>query len=270
MANNKSPNRIPSKKITKGTPVILDKNSRDLLWLRANEVITKDSTGYSYSKYLGGASAGLGGEGSEVQPIPGDGEFKLPVVDTVDMTDIESITFEEYVDPSSKITKYNAIIKIRNGSTNASSVVGVDARVYDAATSSYVAPIKTTTSTNTNNSPAFVTPTPSVPSVIFDRTGSAIAWGWNDVSGLGSFESVKYQWTVTTSQTGGTTIASGTKDYPSASTYAIGNSGKSRKYRVSSGQGDLPASSSARWLKVRTVVTGTNGKKYYSSYSTPI
>ena len=60
--------------------------------------------------------------------------------------------------------------------------------------------------------------------------------------------------------TGGTTIASGIKNYPSTSTYAIGNGGKSKKYRVSSGQGDLPASSSARWLKVRTVVTGTNGK----------
>jgi hypothetical protein len=269
MAKEQVPNRIPSKKVTRGTPVILDKNSKDLLWLRANEVIIKDSTGYSYSKYIGGPSASLSGEG--VAPIGGTGDgFALPAVDTVDMTDIESITFEEYVDPASLITKYNAIIKIRNGSTSASSVVGVDARVYDSASSSYVAPVKTTTSTTTNNSPAFTTPTPSVPSVIFDRTGSSIAWGWNDSTGLGSFSSVVYQWTVTTLQNGGTTIASGTKTYPSTSSYNIGDSGKTRKYRVSSSQGDLPPSSSARWLKVRTVVTGTNNKKYYSSYSTPI
>jgi hypothetical protein len=269
MKADQSKNRIPSKKITPGTPIILQKDSPDLIFLNPKNVIIKDGSGFVYDKFSGGINLGTLGDGDtggeDEESV--DSDNPLPFVDTVDMSDIESITFEEYVDPTTKITKYNAIIKIRNGSVNSSSVVGVDARIYDSASSSYTA---SDAISSNSNSPTFITPTPTVPSVIFDRTGSAIAWGWNDASGLGSFDTVTYQWIVTTLKTGGTTIASGTKSYPSSSTYAIGDSGKNRKYRVSSVQGDLPASSSARWLKVRTVVTGTNGKKYYSNYSTAI
>ena len=269
MAKQPIPNRIPTKKVTRDLPLILDSNSRDLLWLRADEVIVKDSSGYAYNRYIGGP-AGRTGDGG-----PGDGndggDDGLPEVDTVDMTDIESLTFEEYVDPSTKITKYNCMIKIRNSSKSAASVVGVDARVYDSASASYVAVNNTTTSTPTNNSPEFVTPTPSVPSVIFDRTGTTgVSWGWNDVSGFGSYSNIEYEWIISTSSSGGTIISQGTKSYPSASYYGIGDSGKTRQYKISSSQGDTPPSSSARWLKVRAVVTGTNNKKYYSSYSTPI
>ena len=267
MKSDKSKNRIPSKNITPGTPIILQKDSPDLIFLNPKNVIIKDGSGFVYDRFSGGINIGGPGDGDTGGEDGEDTDNPLPFVDTVDMSDIESITFEEYIDPTTKITKYNAIIKIRNGSVNASSVVGVDARIYDSSSSSYTA---STASNSNSNSPTFITPTPTIPSVIFDRTGSAIAWGWNDASGLGSFESVTYQWTVTTLKTGGTTIASGTKNYPSSYTYAIGDSGKNRKYRVSSGQGDLPASSSARWLKVRTVVTGTNNKKYYSNYSTAI
>ena len=270
MKSDKSKNRIPSKNITPGTPIILQKDSRDLIFLNPKNVIIKDGSGFVYDKFSGGINTGTPGDG-DTGGDDGDPDNPLPFVDTVDMTDIESITFEEYVDPTTKITKYNAIIKIRNGSVNASSVVGVDARIYDSSSSSYVAVNKTTTSTPTNNSPEFVTPTPSVPSVIFDRTGSTgISWGWNDSNGFGSYDSISYEWIITTLKTGGTVISSGIKTHPSSALSGIGDSGKTRRYKVSSSQGDTPASASARWLKVRTVVTGTNGKKYYSNYSTAI
>ena len=267
MKADQSKNRIPSKDITPGTPIILQKNSRDLIFLNPKNVIIKDGSGFVYDKFSGGINTGTPGDG-DTGGDDGDPDNPLPFVDTVDMTDIESITFEEYVDPTTKITKYNAIIKIRNGSVNASSVVGVDARIYDSSSSSYTA---STASSSNSNSPTFTTPTPTVPSVIFDRTGSTgISWGWNDSSGFGSYDSISYEWIITTLQAGGTVISSGTKPYPSSSLYGIGDSGKTRQYKISSSQGDTPASASARWLKVRTVVTGTNGKKYYSNYSTAI
>ena len=43
-----------------------------------------------------------------------------------------------------------------------------------------------------------------------------------------------------------------------------------KQYRVSSRDGNTSATSSSRWLRVRTVVVGTNGTTYSSSYSTPI
>ena len=268
MTKGSNPKRIKSKDVVAKGSMILKSTSPDLLWVGANpNVVTYDDTGYELNKYLGGPVGDLDSGGNDED---GDGDKTpgnpLPVVDTVDMTDIENLTFEEYVDPSTKITKYNVYIKIRNGSSNSTSVVGIDARIYDAATSSY-APSPTPTYVNPAS---FVTPTPSVPSVIFDRSGTAIAWGWNDSSDFGSYSSIYYEWIITTLKTGGTTISQGSSAYPSSSNYAIGNSGKTRKYRVSSAQGDTPASASARWLKVRTVVVGTNGKNYYSAYSAAI
>lgn len=266
MTKGSNPKRIKSKDVVPKGSMILKSTSPDLLWVGANpNVVTYDDTGYELNKYLGGPVGESGGEFVLENLLEQDGS-NLPVIDTVDMTDIENLTFEEYIDPSTKITKYNVYIKIRNGSSNSASVSGIDARIYDAATSSYV-PSPTPTYVNPAS---FVTPTPSVPSVIFDRAGTAIAWGWDDSSNFGSYSSISYEWIITTLKTGGTVISEGTSAYPSSSTYTIGNSGKTRKYRVSSAQGDTPASASARWLKVRTVVVGTNGKNYYSAYSTAI
>jgi hypothetical protein len=267
MTKGSNPKRIKSKDVVPKGSIILKSTSPDLLWVGANpSVVTYDDTGYELNKYLGGPVGGEGIDGEDLENLLEKENSALPVIDTVDMTDIENLTFEEYVDPSTKITKYNVYIKIRNGSSKSTSVAGIDARIYDAASSSYVP-----SSTPTYVNPAsFVTPTPSVPSVIFDRAGTAIAWGWDDSSGFGSYSSIFYEWVITTLKTGGTVISEGSSTYPSSSTYAIGSSGKTRKYRVSSAQGNTPASSSARWLKVRTVVVGTNGKNYYSAYSTAI
>jgi hypothetical protein len=267
MTKGSNPKRIKSKDVVPKGSIILKSTSPDLLWVGANpSVVTYDDTGYELNKYLGGPVGGEGIDGVDLENLLEKENSALPVIDTVDMTDIENLTFEEYVDPSTKITKYNVYIKIRNGSSNSASVAGIDARIYDAASSSY-APSTTPTYVNPAS---FTTPTPTVPSVIFDRVGTAIAWGWNDSSGFGSYSSISYEWVITTLKTGGTTISEGSSTYPSSSTYAIGSSGKTRKYRVSSAQGNTPASSSARWLKVRTVVVGTNGKNYYSAYSTAI
>ena len=264
--NAKKLKRIKGKDVVPKGALILKNTSPDLLWVGANpNLVTYDATGYELNKYLGGPTALLDTEQSEdLEKIPGT---NLPIVDTVDMTDIESITFEEYFDPSTKIAKYNAYIKIRNGSSKPKSVVGVDARIYDSASSSYAA-----SNTPAYENPAsFVMPTPTAPSVIFDRTGSTgVSWGWNDSSGFGSYSSISYEWVITTLQTGGTEISSGTKTYPSSSYYGIGDSGKTKQYKISSSQGDTPSSASPRWLKARAVVVGTNGKKYYSSYSTAI
>ena len=114
-------------------------------------------------------------------------------------------------------------------------------------------------------------PSISVPSVTFDRTGTAIAWGWNNVSGLGSYQSVTYEWEIrSSSSVTSTKISSGTKSYVSDATLAIGNSGINKDYRISSAQGDTAATASERWLRVRAVVLGTDGRTYYSGYSTPI
>jgi hypothetical protein len=43
-----------------------------------------------------------------------------------------------------------------------------------------------------------------------------------------------------------------------------------KTYRVSSRDGDVAATSQFRWLRVKAVVTGTNGTEYSSSYSAPI
>lgn len=264
IVNKKTIKRIPSKNIAKTSKVVLKTTDPDLLWLRPDEAILKNDSGYIYSRQI---SRPYFEDGFSDDLTTGDNEEKQndTEVDTVDLSDIESITFEEYYDSASKTTKYNALIKIKNTSQSASTTVGVDARIYDAASSSYVS------AANSSNPSNFITPTPSVPSVIFDRTGSTgISWGWNDSSGLGSYSSIYYEWNITTLENGGTTISSGIKDYPSAFFQGIGDSGKTRQYKVSSSGGDTPASSSARWLSVRAVVTGTNNKKYYSSYSAPI
>lgn len=269
IVNKKTIKRIPSKNIAKTSKVVLKTTDPDLLWLRPDEAILKNDSGYIYSRQISRPyfEDGSGGDG----PPGGNDEKDLDgSSDTVDLSDIESITFEEYYDAASKTTKYNALIKIKNTSQYASTTVGVDARIYNAATASYASAVASSEA-NPSNSSNFITPTPSVPSVIFDRTGSTgLSWGWNDSSGFGSYDSISYEWIVTTLKNGGTTVSSGSKAYPSSSSYGIGDSGKNRQYKVSSSGGDTAASSSARWLSVRAVVTGTNGKKYYSSYSTPI
>ena len=265
-------NRIPAKSVTPKATIILSSKHPDLLFLNPNNVVIKDGQSFVYDKYIATApssSSELSGEIVLEGQVVLDPETGLPVINTVDMTDIESVTFQEYLDASTGITKYNAIVKIRNTSETAADVVGVDARLYDAATSSYViAP--TTDANNSISASSQAVPVLNVPSVYFDRTGSAIAWGWNNPSGLTNTDYITFEWVVTTTAAGGTVVGSGTINYAASGSYQVGNSGKFKRYLISSANGDIPASSSARWLKVRTVYQIPGGKRFMSAYSTPI
>lgn len=257
--------RVDQKRVVSGAPVLESEDSPALVFLRPGVpiIVGKGKSASLVTPFgISGVGSGTGdaGDGNEDENPDKPGE-EDPGTDKPELTDIEEITYEQYFDSYNSI-RYNAILKVRNSSKKKDLVIAVDARNTPAGQTSDVGSEVQTT---------FVTPTPTTPSVVFDRTGTAIAWGWNNSTGLGSYTSVTYEWEIrVSSSTTSTKISSGTKTYTSSGSYPIGDSGKSRIYRVSSGQGDTPATASARWLRVRTVVVGTNGKKYYSTYSKPI
>lgn len=251
-------NRVDGKSVVTGPPIVLPKNSPDRVFVRRTVGIDIDEGNSSnlVSPFsVGGGSGGLGGS------TPTDPNLPVVISDIPQLTDIENITYQQYYDTFNSI-RIKAIIKVRNSSKNKANVIGVDARNQPSGQAS---------ATATATPSGFITPSISVPSVAFDRTGTAIAWGWNNVSGLGSYQSVTYEWEIrSSSSTTSTKISSGTKSYVSSATLSIGSSGINKVYRVSSAQGDTPATASARWLRVRAVVLATDGKTYYSGYSTPI
>lgn len=136
-------NRIPAQKIVKGGPVILDVNSIDALFMDPSSYIGTRG-GAIQTKYMSGFPSGLSGDSSgitdgssgpsatnpaitptaTVKPVA-----PPPILDIVHLTDIESVTYEEYYDNG--IAKYKCFIKIRNSSLNKNNVEGVDARIYN-------------------------------------------------------------------------------------------------------------------------------------------
>ena len=256
---------IDKKEIVEGAPIVEAENSPVFVFLRRDRALTV-GTGKSASLISPFAIGGVGtdGEGDGTGTGAGGDDPETPVdpSDVPSLTDVEEITYEQYYDGYSSV-RYNAILKVRNSSKKKDEVIAVDARNTANSASE-------TTGSGVQNE-NFITPAPTVPSVVFDRTGTAIAWGWNNSTNLGSYDSVSYEWEIrATSSSSGSVISSGTKEYAASGSYAIGDSGKSRRYRVSSGDGDTTATASARWLRVRAVVVGTNGKTYYSRYSNPI
>jgi len=261
-------NRVDGKSVVVGPPIVLPKNSPDRVFLRKTVGIdieegSKSDVASPFITGSGSGSSGSSGSSTSLadKKLPPDPNLPAEIIDIPQLTDIENITYQQYFDTFNSI-RIKAIIKIRNSSKDKKNVVGVDARSQQsnqAPALSIPTPV------------AFIAPSPSVPSVAFDRTGTALAWGWNNVSGLGSYESVTYQWEIrSSSSVTSTKISSGTKSYVSGGLLAIGDSGKTRNYRVSSAQGDTAATPSQRWLRVRAVVLATDGKTYYSGYSTPI
>jgi hypothetical protein len=251
---------IDKKEVVEGAPIVEAIDSAAFVFLRRDRALVVDKGVSSKLATPFGISGGNVGDGEDGGENPEDP--KDPT-DKPDLSDIEEITYEQYFDSYNSI-RYNAILKVRNSSTKKDQVIGVDAR----NTPSSGAEETGTVGQNGNN---FITPTPTMPSVVFDRTGTAIAWGWANSENLGSYTSVSYEWEIrATSATSGSTISSGTKEFASSGSFPIGDSGKNRRYRVSSGDGDTPATASSRWLRVRAVVVGTNGKTYYSRYSNPI
>jgi len=261
--------RTDIKDITRGSVIALPVDHPDAIHLHPNDYIAVKGGSIDYSKYLNSnpyayISTPDSLENQDIlaaDPITVEELYDVP-----SLADIESVVYEPYYDPISKLQKVRALIKIRNSSNNPTNISGVDARIYNPSTV-----VPTLTSSSPVQSVQFVVPTPGVPQVIFKRDGSAIAWGWNNVSGLGSYESVSYEWIIsTTSSLSGSVLDSGTLTYSTSASKQIGIGGKTRGYRVSSRDGDTNATSSPRWLRVRTVVVGTNGTTYSSSYSTPI
>lgn len=128
--------RIPNEDITYGFPKVLPPGHPDLLWLNPKDVIIGDSalsTGYQSSPAGSSGASLVAGLNSTVtqSALLNSSAATLPVVDTVNLVDIESITYSQYYDTVSKAAKYKAIIKIRNSSSNKSNVQGVDARIYN-------------------------------------------------------------------------------------------------------------------------------------------
>jgi hypothetical protein len=261
--------RIDVKDLTRGAVIALPLDHPDSLHLHPNDYIAIKAGSIDYSKYLnsnlysGSSTSTVTGEakeqGTDTPPIVGES------LDIPSLTDIESIVYEPYYDPVSKLQKVRALIKIRNSSDNPTNIAGIDARIFNLTSQVQVI------SNQTLSSISFVEPTPTKPNVVFKRDGNAISWGWNDASGFGTNSSVSYEWIVsTTNSPTAPALNSGTITYPSSGNYQIGTSSYMRKYRVSSRNGDTASTSSPRWLRVRTVVVGVNGQTYRSAYSTPL
>ncbi len=259
------------KDLNRGQVIVLSEDSVDRIIAYPTEYLTIKGGSIDYSKYL--ASSLYSGESDGENYVNEDGERPVDggdleeiYLDIPELTDIESITYEPYFDAATKSQKIRAILKIRNSSKNPSNIDGVDARIFNPSVI-----VTAITPQSTNKSVAFTAPTPGTPSVYFKRNGTSIAWGWNNVSGLGSFSEVRYDWIISSSSSPtAPALESGSETYSTTSSYNIGNSGVMKTYRVSSRDGDVDATSSFRWLRVQAVVTGTNGVEYSSSYSTPI
>lgn len=138
--------RVPSQQVVKPPVITVSEDNPDLALFGPYEVAVKTGSKTVYSTYQAGPPvvAQLSGVGSMSGFIGGDSKYIDPgkttyiepkpvLVDIPDPTDIESVTYEEYQDVSTKITKYRAIIKIRNTSTSPENVEGVDARLYNPA-----------------------------------------------------------------------------------------------------------------------------------------
>lgn len=269
--------RIDINDLNRGQVIVLSSGHPDTLIAYPTNFLTIQGGSIDYTKYLTSSlySAGLDvsavNEEGEVQSVGGISLEDI-ILDIPDISDIENVTYEPYYDTTAKAQKVRAILKIRNSSKNASNVDGIDVRIFNPTTT-----LITISSGDLSKAGAgtpstkFITPTPAVPNVYFKRDGTAIAWGWNNVSGLGSFSQVRYDWIISSSSSStAPALKSGSETYSTTSTYNIGTSGVSKTYRVSSRDGDVSATSSFRWLRVKTVVTGTNGVEYSSAYSTPI
>jgi hypothetical protein len=262
--------RIDVKDLTRGSIIALPTDHPDAIHLHPNDYIAIKAGSIDYSRYLNSNLYSQISTPDQFENVDQEqpNTTILELADIPSLTDIESVSYEPYYDTVSKLQKVRALIKIRNSSENPANVAGVDARIFNPST---VVPVISYEDTTADVSKSFVVPNPSKPSVVFKRDGSAISWGWNDSTGLGSFSSVSYHWIISSSSSSSApALDSGIKNYPSSTNYQIGTSSSVKKYRVSSRNKDTAATTSPRWLRVRTVVVGTDGQTYQSAYSTPL
>jgi len=262
--------RIDQKDLTRGQIIALTTEHPDALHLYPSSYIAIKGNSIDYTIYQTSSPYGSNPISNPYVNVDGttvDNNVTIDqLFDIPNMSDIESVTFEPYYDTVLKKQRVRALIKIKNSSDNATNVEGVDTRIFNPNTT-----IQKISTTSTTDSTKFTAPSPGIPNVIFKRDGTSIAWGWDNVSGLNSYYKVEYEWIISTSSSSSApTLNSGTIDYSTSGNNEIGTNGTFKQYRVSSRDGNTPATSAARWLRVRTKVVGTDNNTYYSSYSTPI
>jgi hypothetical protein len=268
MANDKP--RIDYSNLTRGQIIALNKEHPDALHMYPSAYIAIKGDSINYDAYLTTNPYGQAAASTTYTTNDGNVNTILPTFDNLldvpQLTDIQSINFEPYYDTTSKLQKVRAIIKIKNSSKNPSGVESVDTRIFNPNT--VIVKVDTL---GANQSAQFVTPAPGTPEVVFKRDGTTISWGWDNVTGLGSYKSVSYEWIISSSSSSNaSTLSNGMEDYSTSTGLPIGINGVTKQYRVSSKDGDTSSTSAARWLRVRTKVVGTDSNTYYSSYSTPI
>lgn len=128
--------RIPKQNITHPSPAIFAAGSIDETFLiNSPDAISSNVDLSSYGiagSFLTSASL-MGLPTVPISSVVEEEKKILPEIigDVPNLVDIESVTFEEYPDPLTGVSKYNAIIKIRNSSKNKASISGVDARIYN-------------------------------------------------------------------------------------------------------------------------------------------
>lgn len=128
---SKTPRRIPKANIIVGPKPII--NQADKTWLgdgNGVEGTTSSALGSGINS-AGLKTASFAPDQATASAASTKNVEVVVVPDTVDMTDIEDISYEQYYDATSKLVRYKAIIKIRNSSTNKLNVEGVDARIYN-------------------------------------------------------------------------------------------------------------------------------------------
>ncbi len=133
MAKN-IPNKIPGPNVVQGPKPVLSEDNPDTIWISPEKYLKVKAGKISYDNYLSNISASSPAQTqtpSEIMALLKKTTEGAVKPDTVDLTDIESITYEQYYDSVSKLIKYKAIIKIRNSSVNKTNVEGVDARIYN-------------------------------------------------------------------------------------------------------------------------------------------
>jgi hypothetical protein len=130
--------RIPDTAIVGTGPIVIYDDDPDLFLYDLSKIVVKKRNATSNQNYIaqppgnGGTPPPGGTFPPGVIPPPGGTPppvEPLPPLDIVDLTDIENISYDQYYDPTSKLVKYKAVIKIRNSSSKKNNVSGVDARV---------------------------------------------------------------------------------------------------------------------------------------------
>lgn len=130
------PKRLPQSNVVQGPLPVLNENNPDAFFLKPNAFLKIKDGSVTYDNYLSNASAISAISASQPDLnglISSSGIIPVPIVkpDTVELTDVENIEYEQYYDSVSKLVKYKAKLKIRNSSINKTEVQGVDARIYN-------------------------------------------------------------------------------------------------------------------------------------------